>query len=182
MNKLVSIGALAIGVTAATTAAEAALSSPTDARVVFDASGPAGMKIEGTTSDLNVAEDSGNVVITVSLANLTTGISLRDHHMKEKYLEVAKFPAATLTIPRAALKFPNPGEKVEADAQGTLTMHGQARPVAVHYDTKDDGSTLAAHGAFRVNMNDFGVTIPVYLGVTVKPDVDVTASFRVSKG
>src|SRR5580698_6245660 len=101
MNKLVSIGAVAIVVTAATTAAEATLSSPTDAHVVFDAAGPAGLKIEGTTSDLNVAEDSGNVVITVPLANLTTGISLRDHHMRDKYLEVPKFPAAVLTIPRA---------------------------------------------------------------------------------
>jgi len=144
MNKFISIGAPAIGVMAASTLARAALSSPTDARVVFDAAGPAGMKIEGTTSDLNVAEDSGNVVITVPLANLTTGISLRDHHMRDKYLEVPKFPAAVLTIPRAALKFPNPSEKVEADAQGTITLHGQSRPVSVHYDTKDDGSTLAA--------------------------------------
>jgi len=182
MNKFISIGAPAIGVMAASTLARAALSSPTDARVVFDAAGPAGMKIEGTTSDINVAEDSGNVVITVPLANLTTGISLRDHHMRDKYLEVPKFPAAVLTIPRAALKFPNPSEKVEADAQGTITLHGQSRPVSVHYDTKDDGSTLAAHGTFRVNMNDFGITVPVYLGVTVKPDVDVIASFRVSKG
>jgi polyisoprenoid-binding protein YceI len=156
MNKLVSIGAAAIVVMAPSTAAEATLSSPTDAHVVFDASGPAGLKIEGTTSDINVAEDSGNVVITVPLANLTTGISLRDHHMREKYLEVPKFPAAILTIPRVALKFPNPGEKVEADAQGTITLHGQSHPVAVHYDTKDDGSALAAHGVFRLNASRFG--------------------------
>jgi polyisoprenoid-binding protein YceI len=182
MNKLVSIGALAAGVMAASTAAEAMLSSPTDARVVFDAAGPAGMKIEGTTSDLGVTEDGGNIVISVPLANLTTGISLRDHHMRDKYLEVPKFPAATLTIPRVALKFPNPGEKLEADVQGMITLHGQSRSVSVHYDAKDDGSALATHGAFHVNMNDFGITVPVYLGVTVKPDVDITASFRVSKG
>jgi hypothetical protein len=34
------------------------------------------------------------------------------------------------------------------------------------------------HGKFRINMNDFGITVPVYLGVTVKPDVDVTANFK----
>jgi polyisoprenoid-binding protein YceI len=181
MNKLVLIGALAVAM-AASPAVQATLSSPTDARVVFDAAGPAGLKIEGTTSDLSVAEDNGNVVITVPLANLTTGIALRDHHMRDKYLEVPKFPSAILAIPRAVLKFGNPGEKVEGDAQGTITLHGQSRPITVHYDTKDDGSTLAAHGAFRLNMNDFGITVPVYLGVTVKPDVDVSASFRVSKG
>ena len=102
--------------------------------------------------------------------------------MREKYLEVPKYPAAVLTIARAALKLPNPGEKVEADAPGTITLHGQSRPVSVNYDAKDDGATLVTHGAFRINMNDFGITVPVYLGVTVKPDIDVTASFRVSKG
>jgi hypothetical protein len=29
-------------------------------------------------------------------------------------------------------------------------------------------------------MNDFGITVPSYLGVTVKPDIDVSASFRVA--
>jgi polyisoprenoid-binding protein YceI len=182
MNRFVSIGVVAIGLMAASASADATLSSPTDSKITFDAAGPAGLKIEGTTSDLNVAEDSGNVVITVPLANLTTGISLRDHHMKEKYLEVPKFPAATLTVPRAALKFPNPGEKAEGDVQATISLHGQSRPLVVHYDAQDAGSALAAHGTFRINMNDFGITVPVYLGVTVKPDVDVSASFRVSKG
>jgi polyisoprenoid-binding protein YceI len=182
MKKLVSIAAAAAGVVVAAGAAEAALSSPTNANVVFDAAGPAGMKIEGSTADLNVVEDGGNVIITVPLANLSTGISLRDHHMKEKYLEVPKFPSAVLTIPRASLKLPNPGERVEADTQGTILLHGQSRPITVHYDAKDDGGTLATHGTLHLNMNDFGITVPVYLGVTVKPDVDVTATFRVSKG
>lgn len=160
--------------------ADATLSSPADAHVVFDAAGPAGMKIEGTTSDLAVADEAGNVVITVPLGNLTTGISLRDHHMREKYLEVPKYPAATLTIARTALHLPNPGDKTEGDAPGSLGLHGQTRPVSVHYDVKAAGAGLSVHGAFRVNMNDFGITVPVYLGVTVKPDVDVSASFRVS--
>jgi polyisoprenoid-binding protein YceI len=102
--------------------------------------------------------------------------------MREKYLEVPKFPAAVLTVPRASIKVPNAGERVEADAQGTILLHGQSRPITVHYDAKDDGGAVATHGAFHVNMNDFGITVPVYLGVTVKPDVDVTATFRVSKG
>ena len=148
--------AFSVVVMAASTAADGALSSPTDAKVVFDAAGPAGLKIEGATSELNVADDGATIVVTVPLANLTTGISLRDHHMREKYLEVPKYPAATLTIGRAGLKFPNPGDRVEADAQGTINLHGVSRGVLVHYDMKDDGVMLAAHGAFRINMNDFG--------------------------
>jgi polyisoprenoid-binding protein YceI len=160
----------------------AALSAPTDVHIGFEASGPAGMKIDGTTTDLKVSEDGGNVVIEVPLANLSTGIALRDHHMKEKYLEVAKFGSTTLVVAKGALKLPAGGERSEGDAPGTLTLHGQTHPVSVHYDAKGDGSGFAAHGKFRVNMNDFGITVPTYLGVTVKPDVDVTASFHVAGG
>jgi polyisoprenoid-binding protein YceI len=158
----------------------AALSSASDAHVTFDASGPAGFKIEGTTPDLSVSEANGNVVISVALANLGTGISLRDHHMREKYLEVAKYPAAVLTVAKSALKVPAAGSQVDADVAGSLALHGQTRPVSVHYTAKSDGTVNSAQGKFHLNMNDFGINVPSYLGVTVKPDIDVSASFRVA--
>jgi polyisoprenoid-binding protein YceI len=180
--QLLSIMAVCLGLVGVTAAARAALSAPADARVTFDASGPAGMKIEGTTTDLQVTEDGGNVVISVPLAHLSPGIGLRDHHMREKYLEVQKYPAATLTIGRSALRLPASGESTTGDASGTVTLHGQSRPVGVHYEVKGEGPTLSVHGSLHVNMNDFGITVPVYLGVTVKPDIDVSASFRISAG
>jgi polyisoprenoid-binding protein YceI len=158
----------------------AALSSATDPRVGFHAVGPAGLTIDGTTTELSAAEQGGNLVVTVPLGNLSTGIALRDHHMKEKYLEVGKYPTAVLTVARSALKVPATGEPVEADVPGTLQLHGQTRPVTVHYEAKGDGPGVSAKGKLHVNMNDFGIQVPNYLGVTVKPDVDVSASFRMT--
>jgi polyisoprenoid-binding protein YceI len=180
MNKrlcMLAIGPILVSISAV---GHAALSAPTDSRVSFLASGPAGLKIEGTTPDLSVADGSENLVLTVPLANLTTGIGLRDKHMKEKYLEVPKFPNAVLTIARGVLKLPSGGQPVEIDVPGTLQLHGQSKPVTVHYDAKGDGPGFAAHGKFHMNMNDFGIAVPTYLGVTVKPDIDVSASFRVA--
>jgi polyisoprenoid-binding protein YceI len=162
------------------TAGYAALSAASDAHVDFEASGPAGLKITGSTGELTAAEDGGNVVLTVALGNLTTGIGLRDQHMKEKYLEVPKFPSTTLTIARSALTVPASGQKSAGDAPATLTLHGQSHPVTVHYDSKADGASVVTHGSFHINMNDFGITVPVYLGVTVKPGVDVNATFKVT--
>ncbi len=173
--------ALSFTILTLSAAGHAALSGASDPQVAFQASGPAGMKITGTTADLSVAEDAaGNVVVSVPLSNLTTGIALRDRHMKEKYLEVPKYPAATLTIARAALSLPAPGQKIEGDARAMLVLHGQTRPVSIHYDTTAEGAGFSAHGKFRINMNEFGISVPSYLGVTVKPDVDVSASFRVA--
>lgn len=170
-----AVFAASVGVT---TDADAALTGCTDCHVNFLASGPAGMKIEGTTSDLTLAENGDNLVLTVPLSNLTTGIGLRDRHMKEKYLEVAKYPTATLSVARGAIKMPAGGDKVEADAPGTVNIHGQTRPVTVHYESKRDGSTFITKGKFWINITQFGINVPSYLGVTVKPDVEVDANFR----
>jgi polyisoprenoid-binding protein YceI len=174
------LASVSLVILSATSAGNAALSGASDVHVGFEASGPAGLKITGTTADLTASEDSGNVVITVALANLTTGIGLRDEHMKEKYLEVPKFPATTLTVARSALTVPAAGQKTQGDAPGTLSLHGQSRPVTVHYDSKGDGAAIVTHGTFHINMNDFGITVPTYLGVTVKPGVDITAAFRLA--
>ena len=41
--------------------------------------------------------------------------------------------------------------------------------------------TCAVEGSMNVNMKDFGVNVPSYLGITVKPDVVVTSSFTVKR-
>jgi polyisoprenoid-binding protein YceI len=150
-----------------------------DAHVAFQATGPAGMKIDGTTTEMSVTEKDGNVTVDVPLGNLTTGIALRDRHMKEKYLDVAKYPSATLVVARAALKTPAAGAKVQADVPASVTIHGQSRPVTIHYSATGEAGGFAVDGAFHVKMDEFGIAAPTYLGVSVKPDVDVTARFHV---
>jgi polyisoprenoid-binding protein YceI len=161
--------------------AHATLSNLTDPHVTFEASGPAGLKFEGSTSDVSWVEAAnGTVTVTVDLTRLATGIALRDRHMRERYLEVPKYPTAVLSFARSGLQIPSGPDKVDATVPATLTLHGQSHPVVVRYDAKREGGSLAAHGSFRMNMNDFGVQVPTYLGVTVKPDIDVRATFHVS--
>ncbi len=181
LQRRLGLASASLVILSVSVAGHAAISGASDVHVGFAAAGPAGLTITGTTSDLTAAEDAnGNVVITVPLGNLTTGIGLRDQHMRDKYLEVPKFPATTLTVAKAALKVPASGQSTSGDAQGTLTLHGQSHPVTFHYDTKGDGGGVTARGSFHINMNDFGITVPSYLGVTVKPGIDVTASFRLA--
>jgi polyisoprenoid-binding protein YceI len=116
--------------------------------------------------------------VGVNLATLTTGISLRDKHMREKYLETATYPTAVLAVSRSKLKVPVSGASGSFDGEGTLTLHGKTKPVSFHYTAKSDGkSAYAVTGAMRLDMNDYGIVTPKYLGVTVKPQVDLTVSF-----
>jgi polyisoprenoid-binding protein YceI len=150
--------------------------------VSFTALGPGGLKIVGTTSELTLADDAASVSVAVPLANLSTGISLRDRHMREKYLQVQTYPYATLKVDRAGMRFPTPGTETTADAQGTMAIHGQTHPVMFHYTVKRDGAGYAVSGSVRINMKDYGIDVPSYLGVTVKPDVDVAVRFAAMEG
>lgn len=168
------------GVVIASAVASEGLGRPSDSLVGFQAMGPAGLKIAGKTAELTVIEEGDSISIVVPLANLKTGIDVRDHHMKEKYLEIEKFPSARLTVNRSELKLPAAGERVASDVPGTLFLHGQTKPVIVHYEVKAEGPAYAVDGKLRLNMKEVGIEVPSYLGVTVKPDVDVEAHFRIS--
>jgi polyisoprenoid-binding protein YceI len=143
----------------------------------FHAKGPAGLKIDGKTSDLSVADDGTTVTITVPLGNIDTGIGLRNDHMR-KALETSSFPNAELKVARGALKVPAAGAESSGDAKGTLKIHGQTKEVTFHYKAKSEGAVISIDGSTTIDMTQFGIKTPSYLGVGVKPDVEVFASFK----
>jgi polyisoprenoid-binding protein YceI len=168
---------LAVG--AAAGDASAKLAKAGDATVSFTATGPGGLKIVGTTGDLVVADDGQTVSITVPLRSLDTKIELRNKHMREKYLEVDKYPTAVLVVPRSELRMPQNGD-VSAEAGGTMKIHGNERPVRFKYTAKRAGAQMSVSGNVRLNIKDFGIEEPSFMGASVKPVVDVAAGFSVS--
>ena len=81
-------------------------------------------------------------------------------------------------MPRKSVVFPAPGKSSESDAQGTLTIHGVSRPCSVHYRAEQGSSgEYRVRGTTRVDMRDFGIETPSYLGIHVEPGVDVQVDF-----
>lgn len=160
--------------------AEATLVEPSHAQIAFVMAGTAGMRIEGKTTDFQLVETDKAITVDVPLGNLSTGISLRDKHMREKYLDVAHYPQAELRVTRQALQFPK-GATAVADAHGLLTLHGKTNPVTFHYEAAPKGTSYRVHASLHVKTTDYGIEIPSYLGITVKPDVDVTVDFDVQE-
>ena len=160
--------------------ASAKLAKAGDATVSFTATGPAGLKIVGTTGELSVVDDGQTVTVTVPLRALDTKMELRNKHMREKYLEVQKYPNAVLVVPRAELRMPQ-GDAVSAEAGGTMKIHGREKPVRFRYTAKKAGTNMAVSGTVHLNIKDFGIEEPSFMGASVKPDVDVSAGFAVSE-
>lgn len=168
-----------LGVLALVPPADAAIGRGRDAALSFFAKGPGGLKIEGKTSDFSVSEQAGKIRFVVPLARLDTGIELRNKHMREKYLEVAKYPNAELVVERSALRIPADGQAAEGSVPGTMTIHGQSKPVSVAYKARRRGPTFDISGNVHLNIKDYGIAVPSYLGVTVKPDVEIALSAKV---
>ena len=66
----------------------------------------------------------------VDLGSITTGIGLRDQHMREGYLETDTYPTATLTLDgltKVSKSKLEDMQSVRADADATLELHGVKR-------------------------------------------------------
>jgi polyisoprenoid-binding protein YceI len=162
--------------------------SQTKSKVEFLAVGqPAALKIRGklqenspVTGAIDIAKDSVKADVKLSLDNFDTGIEMRNRHMKEKYLETAKYPDAKLTLKSVPLTGDStqPDYKYQGPFEGVLTLHGVEKPVTgtivlASSDKKWNGSFN-----FDFILEDFGIEIPKYLGITVSKKVQVEANFQ----
>ena len=170
-------GVVLAGVTLAFSA-HAAFSAAGSGDASFLAKGPAGLSIEGTGAGVTASEAGGKLTIVAKLSGLKTGIDLRDDHLK-KALDVGKYPNATLTIERSKLNLPADGKALESSGIGDLTLHGVTKPTKFFYKATRTGSDYDVQGRIEVDVTEFKIEPPSYLGVSVDKDVKVKTHFKV---
>ncbi len=111
-------------------------------------------------------DDKGRVTgeFTCALALFKTGFALRDEHMRDRYLEVAKFPEAKLVLDAWS---PSPNKTAWS---GNLTLKGVTKPVSGTANYSEG----KVHAEFVVNVSDYPISVPSYLGVTMAKEVTVS--------
>lgn len=155
------------------------VSQPRPGEVVFEAVGrPAMMKIKGQgpapTGEFTVEKGKASGTAELDLRTLETGMSLRDSHMKDKYLEVAKHPKAKLTVdafdvPADFTAGTSLGEK---PFKGTLLLHGVEKAVEGVFSFEGG----VANARFETKLSDYGIAVPSYMGITVADTVKVSVT------
>jgi polyisoprenoid-binding protein YceI len=101
--------------------------------------------------------------------------------MKEKYLEVQKFPQSKLHLTDVALPTswtPATPTLAGAKFKGDLTLHGVTKPIEGTFDVSGAATAMNVKAAFTVMIDQYGVEIPKYLGITVKNDVPVSLTMH----
>jgi hypothetical protein len=120
--------------------------------------------------------------LALDLRTLDTGISLRNDHMRENYLEVDKAPGydkATLSeIELKGLSVDVPEGK--GMFTGALTLHGTKKSVNGPAEVRKAGSGYRVKASFPVNLSDYNIPEPRYLGVGVKNTVQIEVTFVAS--
>lgn len=157
--------------------AQAAATQTGEATAAFQGKGPAGFKLEGKSTKVKLLDDGSRVTITVPLDELDTGIDLRNKHMREKYLNTAKYPDAVLIVDRSSITLPEEGQSVTGKGKGKMTIKGKTQDVPFHYAIKRSNGVYVTQGKVPLNIKDFDIHIPSYLGVTMQPDIQTLVNF-----
>jgi polyisoprenoid-binding protein YceI len=155
----------------------------------FAIGNPSAIRIDGVGSGpegrLEVVADEKNSKIAgqfvVELTSLNSGIEMRDSHMKEKYLEVEKYPVAkftleTINIDGNILKSFN---KSNIPFTGMMNFHGKEKVIAgiadLKSNNKDDAKVVAK---FKVKATDFNIEIPSFAGITVADEIELEVEMQ----
>lgn len=134
---------------------------------------PSFLKVNGTgsapTGNLTLEDGKASGEFSFELGTLDTKNETRTEHMKNKYLEVEKFPKATIKFKDIAAT----GEKVQTAIPAELTLHGQTHPVTLTAELSGTNKKTAS-GTFKIKLSEFGIAVPTYAGVTIADEVTVT--------
>lgn len=159
---------------------------PSEGKTTFLAIGkPSMIKIngegQGPEGNLQVHKNTLNGSLKVDLNQLTTKIELRDDHMKNKYLEVAKYPAATLEL--VDLQLPTdftslPETDTEVPFKGKFTMHGKTSDISGKATIRKKANDVTGSAEFGFKITDHLDTLPSWLGVKVAENVTVKVQLK----
>jgi polyisoprenoid-binding protein YceI len=187
--QILKIALLAISLPLATHAAT--MKTATDkSEVKFQAIGrPSLLKIngEGKGVDGQVKIDGAKAsgLFVFDLNKLSTGIEMRDTHMKEKYLQTERYKDAKLTIDSVVLPAgwtPEKPSTGEQPFEGKLSLHGVEKPLKGTFKIDDGGGAgkVPVHAEFAIKLSDYSIDIPTYAGIKIADEVKVQVNADVN--
>jgi len=136
--------------------------------------------------------------ITVDLTKVTTGINLRDEHMRSAdYLNTAAYPEAVLVLDgkinaKAALL--TDGKPLDLTFKGEFTVHGVTKTVEIRgkatylkevaglVEYGYPGDMLNFDGNFTIKLSDYGIKIPQLLVLKLADETNVNVNFTATTG
>jgi polyisoprenoid-binding protein YceI len=117
--------------------------------------------------------------IVVDLRTLDTGIGLRNTHLRERYLEVDKGDGYDKAVV-SGIQLPDVDASTfegRTSFTATMRLHGTTKPIAGQLQIRREPSSIRVDAAFPLMLTDYGIAKPQYLGVGVRNEIQIRATF-----
>ena len=107
--------------------------------------------------------------ITVDLRTLQTDSPMRDHFVRQNYLETDTYPTATFisTSTQGLPKTYSDGQMVRFQLIGNLTLHGKTNKEVFDVQGKVTGNTITGTATSTIYMTDFGIQPPDLANIAI---------------
>lgn len=151
------------------------------------------VSIHGQSNELKahamVSHENGQLLLenleaSVDPKSINTGMSMRDHHMREKIFSdgSSNFPELRFHSSRALCADPAKGKESICQVEGTFSLRGKSKPFALPLRIKSDANRYRLSAEGQLKLTDYGITPPCQLGVcvtdAVKIKIDMLAEER----
>jgi polyisoprenoid-binding protein YceI len=158
--------------------------------VTFDATtNLSAVTVHGKSDALNarvrIHRDNAQLVLdevnaTVPVNALSTGMGVRDDHMKTHIFTTSKGQTPDLVFKGENVVCPvAPGKEAACSVSGKLSIRGVEKPLSLTLKVKSDGSqSYRAAGDGIVKLSDYGIERPSQFGVQVEDKVKIHIEFQ----
>jgi hypothetical protein len=142
--------------------------------VIVKIEGKSGIPCEGKVT-LNGGKIASSA-LSMDLTQLDTGIPLRNKHLRENYLKTSQFPKADLKLVelKDLDKQYKGGASAESEFRADLTVQNVTKPIQ-EGKYRITGKQVTA--TFRMDLVDYGIERPSFMGVRVVESVLVKVKF-----
>lgn len=139
-------------------------------------------ELEGTVRVLEGSEGLRleQLEAVVPVESLSTGMKLRDNHMKKYIFETpqGEVPDVRFTAERAECSAAGGGNQSKCVASGMLTIRGTARPFVIELAVTRDNDQFQVKGDGNVKLSAYGIERPSQFGVKTADDVKLHLELR----
>jgi len=113
--------------------------------------------------------------IVVAAAAMETGNASRDRKMREKILEVDRFPEIVFETTRIAADLAplRRGERFTVEVTGDLTIHGKTLSIRLPVDVEPARGLVVLSGTFPVNWREYELPDPSFALIRVRETMKV---------
>ncbi|MBN2263792.1 MAG: YceI family protein [Prolixibacteraceae bacterium] len=133
--------------------------------------------IDGSNNKVAAMFDasSGEIVAIVLIKAFELPLATADKHFNEVYMESDDYPKATFKGKFVNLQNVdiNSNETQELDVEGVLSLHGVDKPFVQKVNISNNKGKLSGTCSMKINIDDFGITVPENVKDRVAKVVDV---------